>query len=266
MDKNQIIKKGCLLLASALVLAAVPEITETDAKAVTEKSAKDQEHRPLEKLGKNNETLPRDYSDDDLYGLPGLSDGEQRDYHTLQLQVTKTDIDEIRLAWNAVEGADGYELYGSRCNTKEKRYKATQITDLGAPTLTAWMCTGLKKNTYYKFAVRAYQIKNGSKTYIARSKAAHAPTGGGTSGYIQSVDVEKSKVTMAAGGSYRIRPIVDMSGLKQNFHNTLWYESSDAAVATVDENGRIKAVKKGRAVIFVYAPSGVYAMVAVVVK
>ena len=261
IDKDKMIKRGWLLFAFVLALTAMPE--PAVARTTT---AVEQEQDSYEKLGKNNETLPQDFSDDDLYGLPELADGEQKDYHTLQLQVTKTDLHEIRLSWNVVKDADGYELYGARCNAKGKRYRVTQITDLGAPTLTAWMCTGLKKNTYYKFAVRAYQIKNGRKTYLVRSRAAHAPTSGGTYGYIRQVDVKTPDVTMTAGGSYTIRPVVDRSGLRQNFHNTLRYESSDISVATVDENGRIKAVGKGRAVVYVYATNGCYAVVLVVVR
>lgn len=217
------------------------------------------------KLGKHNETLADDLAEEDILGLPALEGEEQRDFASLKLSMTKTDTDQIRLAWNSVEGADGYELYGARCNTTTKRYKVVQICELGAPTLTSWMCNNLKKNTYYKFIVRAYQNeKDGTKTYLVRSRCIHVPTTGGKYGYISSVQVANQSVSLDAGTSYRIKAQVETSAKKLVTHKRLRYESTNPKVVSVDEDGTIHALKKGKSVVYIYAPNGTYT--AVVVK
>ena len=165
-----------------------------------------QAQKPVEKNGKNNELLRDDVAEEDILGLPALEGEEQRDFATLQLYMTQTDTDQIRLAWNEVEGADGYELYGARCNTITRRYKVVQVSELGAPTLTSWMCTGLKENTSYKFIVRAYKTeRDGTRIYLVRSRCVHVPTTGGKYGYISSVEVRNQRVSMRVGESSKIK-------------------------------------------------------------
>lgn len=228
--------------------------------------AAEQTKKTLVRPGKDNETLPKKNPDAEIYGLPGLDTDEQKDYHTLQLRMTRSDQNEIRLTWNYMSDATGYELYGARCNTGSKRYKVALITDLEDPVMTSWMCLGLKADTYYKFVIRAYQKKNGVKTYIARSVCTHVPTAGEKYGTIQAVSVADAKVQMAAGGSHTIKATVGTDGRKLLRHIGMRYESANPDVVTVDENGKLHAVTKGRAKVYVYAPNGLYATVAVTVR
>lgn len=228
--------------------------------------AAEQTGKTLVRPGKDNETLPKKNPDDEIYGLPGLDTDEQKDYHTLQLRMTKSEENEIRLTWNYLSEASGYELYGARCNTGSKRYKVALITDLEDPAMTAWMCLGLKADTYYKFVIRAYQKKDGVKTYIARSVCTHVPTAGDTYGTIQAVSVPDAKIQMTVGSSHTIKATVGADERKLLRHIGMRYESTKPGVVTVDENGKLHAVKKGSAKVYVYAPNGVYATVAVTVR
>lgn len=253
-------KRMRLLFAVAFLCMCISGTAGSQVQAAQTGQAKKQ----TEKLGKNNETLPDDLAEEDVLGLPALEGEEQRDFATLQLSMTKTDTGQIRLAWNAVAGADGYELYGARCNTATKRYRVVRICELGAPTLTAWMCSNLKENTYYKFIVRAYQTgKDGTRTYLVRSRCVHIPTTGGQYGYISSVQVKNQRVSMHVGGSYQIKAQVETSGKKLVTHKKLRYESTKPKVVSVDEDGTIHALKKGKCVVYIYAPNGTYTAILV---
>lgn len=225
-----------------------------------------QTKKTLVKPGKDNETLPKKNPDDEIYGLPEPEGEEQTDYHTLQLRMTKSDQNEIRLAWNYISDATGYELYGARCNNGSKRYKVALITDLEDAAMTSWMCLGLKEDTYYKFVVRAYQKKNGIKTYLSRSVCTHIATKGETYGCIQSVNALDETVKMPVGASYKLKATVDTAGRKALRHIGMRYESANPDIVTVDESGKLHAVKKGSAKVYAYAPNGLSATVSVAVR
>ncbi|MDD7640931.1 MAG: Ig-like domain-containing protein [bacterium] len=217
-------------------------------------------------LGKKNETIPGGVVDDSMIGLPAAEEHEEVSFHTLQLHLSRSNDTSVCLGWNLVPGASGYELYGARCNTKTKKYEVIQITTLDAPSMTAWMCDNLKKNTYYKFIVRAYMMYNGEKIYIARSRSAHVSTGGGGYGFIHDVIVDKSAVTLRVGKTSVIKATMDTAGQKIRAHYDLRFESTDPEVATVNNNGKITAKKKGTCTIYVYTQNGLYTTVKVTVQ
>ena len=162
--------------------------------------------------------------------------------------------------------ADGYDLFGARCNTKTTRYELEQIASLDAPTMTSWMCENLKENTYYKFLVRAYKKVDGKKQYITRSTLIHVPTTGGRYDQIEGVSVNASEVKLSVGKTHAIKASLEVEKQKVRSHAIISYESADPAVASVDANGRIKAKKKGTCMIYVYAQNGLYTTVQVTVK
>lgn len=227
---------------------------------------KDKTQKPTQVTGTENETVPGGVVDDSVIGLPKAEENEEISYRTLQLHLSRSDDTSVRLGWNQVPGASGYELYGARCNTKTKKYEIIQITTLDSPTMTAWMCDNLKKNTYYKFIVRAYMIKDGEKVYIARSRSAHVSTGGGGYGFIRDVIVDKPKVTLGVGKTSVIKATIDTAAQKIRSHYDLRFESSDASIATVSSSGKITAKKKGTCTIYVYTQNGLYTTVKVTVK
>ena len=53
---------------------------------------------------------------------------------------------------------------------------------------------------------------------------------------------------------------------KVNDHRKIQYESSNTKVATVSSSGKIKAKKKGKAVIYAYAQNGIFKKITVNVK
>ena len=69
---------------------------------------------------------------------------------------------DISFNWNAVEGATGYELAQFDETTQEYQLKAGVVS-------TSAPLTNLEEGKVYQFAVRAYVLENGEKTYGAYS-------------------------------------------------------------------------------------------------
>ncbi len=62
------------------------------------------------------------------------------------------------VSWNAVNGADGYQVWRSTSSTGT-------FTAVGSVTTTSRKCTGLTTGTTYYFKVRAYKEVDGKKVY-----------------------------------------------------------------------------------------------------
>ncbi|MCI5933989.1 MAG: fibronectin type III domain-containing protein [Lachnospiraceae bacterium] len=226
----------------------------------------EQAEKPSQEIGTENETLSGSSDLEERESLPKADSGEITAFCLLQLQPTRTNDTEIRLGWNPFPVADGYDLFGARCNTKTTRYELEQIASLDAPTMTSWMCENLKENTYYKFLVRAYKKVDGKKQYITRSTLIHVPTTGGRYDQIEGVSVNASEVKLSVGKTHAIKASLEVEKQNVRSHAIISYESADPAVASVDANGRIKAKKKGTCMIYVYAQNGLYTTVQVTVK
>ena len=219
----------------------------------------------LQELLAENETLPRAITEEDVVFLPKAEQGEKVNFHTLRLQVTRYDDTTHCLNWKAAKDADGYEVYGARCNTKKKSYKAVQITAMG-PDITMWVCKDLKPNTYYKYIVRAYKMVDGKKVYIARSEYAHLATGGGTYGVIGALLVHPQEVSLKKNEAFQIKTFKTSGMDKTREHAALRFESTKASVAAVDEKGVITAKKAGSCTIYVFTQNGLYEKVKVTVQ
>ena len=181
---------------------------------------------------------------------------------------TKTSI---TLEWSKLDGADGYLVYGNRCNTNTKTYKYQKLA-----TITngrTWTHKNLKKGTFYKYIVKAYKIVDGKKVVTDTSVSIHVITQGSKYGIAKSVSVTKignkknvSKITLKKGKTAQITAKEIKKDKKIRHHRKLCYESCNTAVATVTPEGLIQAVGKGTCTIWVYAQNGVYVALTVTVK
>ncbi len=178
-------------------------------------------------------------------------------------QITKKNI---KLTWNQVKGADGYEVYGNRCNTRKWIYEYKLKNTIKNGNKKSYIDRKCKKGTYYKYMVRAYKIIDGKKVTIAVSKTIHVTTKGGKNGNAKSVKLNKNKVTLKAGKTWRIKAKEIKQSKPLRHHREVSYESSRPQTVSVSKKGVIKAKKKGKCTIFAYAQSGVYKKVQVTVK
>jgi hypothetical protein len=168
----------------------------------------------------------------------------------------------ITLTWKKPAKASYFVIYGTKCGKKNRYVK------IGSATSTSFTQSGLKKGTYYKFLIGAFDSDN---KLLGMSNTIHIATKGGKYGNFKSVttDAKKNKVTLdKKGKTFKLKGkgIVESKKLKVPVHRTVRYLSTNKKVATVDASGKVTAKKKGKCTIIVYAQNGAFKKVTVTVK
>jgi hypothetical protein len=195
---------------------------------------------------------------------PPKGDGDYKgsNFGLLRAQTTKLKKNSVTVKWNKVKNADGYIVYGAKCGAKSK-YKVLKVV---SGKTTSYTHKKLKKGTYYKYNIVAFKYVNGVKVTLAASKKIHATTLGGKYGVAKAVKLNKSKIKIKKGKTFKIKASEIKKDKKIKSHRAICYESSNTKIATVNSKGKIKAKKKGKCTIYVYAQNGVYKTVKVTVK
>ena len=133
-------------------------------------------------------------------------------------------------------------------------------------TGTSFTQQKLVKGTYYKYVVVAV---DGSGKVLSISKNVYAATTGGKNGNPKTVTTKAkgNKVSLKAKKSFKLSAKAT-AAKKQKIKKfrALSYESSNGAVATVSKKGVIKAVGKGKCIVYVYAQNGFSKKIKVTVK
>ena len=194
-------------------------------------------------------------------------------FRRLRARSVKQTKTSVTLQWNIIKDADGYFIYGNRCNTGTKSYKYRKLATITGGDISTWIQKDLKKGTYYKYVVKAYRLVNGKKVVTDTSISVHAVTGGGKYGNAKAVSVTQignkknvSKITLKMGKTAQIKAKEVKKDKKIERHRKLCYESSNTKVATVTPDGLIRATGKGTCTIWVYAQNGVYKALKITVK
>lgn len=177
----------------------------------------------------------------------------------LQAKATKTTKSSITVTWKKVPGAKKYVVYANKCgrSNKFKKYKTLKGTKLKQ--------TKLKKGTYYKYLILAID-KNGK--VLSTSKTIHEATvGNKKKANFTGLKVNKTKLTLKRKKAYTLKATeLKKRGTKVQRHRKPAFESSNPKVATVTSKGRVKALRKGSAKIYVYTQNGICKTVTVRVK
>ena len=194
-------------------------------------------------------------------------------FRRLRARSVKQTKTSVTLQWNIIKDADGYFIYGNRCNTGTKSYKYRKLATITGGDISTWTQKDLKKGTYYKYVVKAYRLVNGKKVVTDTSISVHAVTGGGKYGNAKAVSVTQignkknvSKITLKMGKTAQIQAKEVKKDKKIARHRKLCYESSNTKVATVTPDGLIRATGKGTCTIWVYAQNGIYKALKITVK
>lgn len=194
-------------------------------------------------------------------------------FRRLRARSVKQTKTSVTLQWNIIKDADGYFIYGNRCNTGTKSYKYRKLATITGGDISTWTQKDLKKGTYYKYVVKAYRLVNGKKVVTDTSISVHAVTGGGKYGNAKAVSVTQignkrnvSKITLKMGKTAQIKAKEVKKDKKIERHRKLCYESSNTKVATVIPDGLIRATGKGTCTIWVYAQNGIYKALKITVK
>ncbi|MBR2189005.1 MAG: M6 family metalloprotease domain-containing protein [Eubacterium sp.] len=186
-------------------------------------------------------------------------------YAGLLLQSKSQTKTSIRLNWKKIPGAAKYVIYGNRCGTAytAKKLKTTTKTAYTVKTIGG---KKLKKGTYYKFVVIAFDARN---RQLSRSVMIHIVTKGGTCANDTKVTTKAKNgaVSLKAGKKFSLSGTSRaIGGRKVSRHRGVCYESTDKKIATVSKKGVIRAKKKGTCYIYVYAQCGASKRIRVTVR
>lgn len=179
----------------------------------------------------------------------------------------------ITLQWSKVNGADGYIIYGNRCNSAGKTYSYKKLKTITNNKTITWTQKNLKKATQYKYIVKAYKLVNGKIKATNTSICVHSITKNSKYEVAKSISVISiggkkniSEITLKKGKTAKIQAKEIGTGKVIRHHRGIRYESSNTKIATVTKEGTIQAKGKGKCYVWVYAQNGVYKTIPVTVK
>lgn len=171
----------------------------------------------------------------------------------------------IDLTWAKVKGATGYDVYWSYCNGKNNFNKLANV-----PKSQKYADKNLNNKREYKYFTVAYKMSGGKKVYLGRTNTVHVAMPQASKTNVLKVTVNKTKVNLAKGKTFKITKKVKLKNPKKKALNHLTkkerFITSNAKVATVSSAGVIKAVRKGTCTVYVMSENGVCAKIKVTVK
>ena len=81
------------------------------------------------------------------------------------------------------------------------------------------------------------------------------------------INCKKTQGLLKKNKTFKLKTkTVKEAGKTIKIHRKIAYESTNTSIATVDKNGKIKALSKGSCYIYVYAQNGIFARIHVTVK
>ena len=192
-----------------------------------------------------------------------------KDVYRLKLPVFfatgKAQKNSIVVSWRKYPGAAGYDVFWCYCDGSINYKKAGTVKN-GKLSMTH---KNLKSNREYKYFVAAYKMVKGRKIYIAKSNEVHVAMKKARTTNAFSIKVNRTTVILKPGKTFRLKCQLTSENRKKKLlsHPSSYrYYTTDSKVATVSQNGVIRAKAKGSCSINILASNGVYKRVTVKVK
>ena len=192
-----------------------------------------------------------------------------KDVYRLKLPVFfaagKAQKNSIVVSWRKYPGAAGYDVFWCYCDGSINYKKAGTVKN-GKLSMTH---KNLKSNREYKYFVAAYKMVKGRKIYIAKSNEVHVAMKKARTTNAFSIKVNRTTVILKPGKTFRLKCQLTSENRKKKLlsHPSSYrYYTTDSKVATVSQNGVIRAKAKGSCSIYILASNGVYKRVTVKVK
>ena len=171
----------------------------------------------------------------------------------------------IVVSWKKYTGAAGYDVFWCYCNGSINYKKAGTVKN-GKLSMTH---KNLKSNREYKYFVAAYKMVKGRKIYIAKSNEVHVAMKKARTTNAFSIKVNRTTVILKPGKTFRLKCQLTSENRKKKLlsHPSSYrYYTTNSKIATVSQNGVIRAKAKGSCSIYILACNGVYKRVTVKVK
>ena len=192
-----------------------------------------------------------------------------KDVYRLRLPVFfaagKAQKNSIVVSWRKYPGAAGYDVFWCYCDGSINYKKAGTVKN-GKLSMTH---KNLKSNREYKYFVAAYKMVKGRKIYIAKSNEVHVAMKKARTTNAFSIKVNRTTVILKPGKTFRLKCQLTSENRKKKLlsHPSFYrYYTTNSKIATVSQNGVIRAKAKGSCSIYILASNGVYKRVTVKVK
>ena len=192
-----------------------------------------------------------------------------KDVYRLKLPIFfatgKAQKNSIVVSWRKYPGAVGYDVFWCYCNGSINYKKAGTVKN-GKLSMTH---KNLKSNREYKYFVAAYKMVKGRKIYIAKSNEVHVAMKKARTTNAFSIKVNRTTVILKPGKTFRLKCQLTSENRKKKLlsHPSSYrYYTTNSKIATVSQNGVIRAKAKGSCSIYILASNGVYKRVTVKVK
>mgnify|MGYP001413623367 CR=1 FL=1 len=177
----------------------------------------------------------------------------------------KAQKNSIVVSWRKYPGAAGYDVFWRYCDGSIN-YKKTGTVKNGKLSMTH---KNLRSNREYKYFVAAYKMVKGRKIYIAKSNEMHVAMKQARTTNAVSIKVNRTTVILKPGKTFRLKCQLTGENRKKKLlsHSSPYrYYTTNSKIATVSQNGVIRAKAKGSCSIYILASNGVYKRVTVKVK
>ncbi|MBR6391970.1 MAG: Ig-like domain-containing protein, partial [Eubacterium sp.] len=184
---------------------------------------------------------------------------------------TSTDSS-IIVKWGKVNGAKRYVIYAAYCD-KNHKYKYKKIKTVSGKVTKYEIKKLYGKKLNPKRNVKVYIVaqkkKNGKWKKIFKTPTFHIAGAQSKCSNVKKITVKKAKFSLKKGKTAKIKAklvLVDRNKKAVNHVRKLRYKSTNTAVVKVTKSGKIKAVGKGTATVFVYSNNGTAKAIKVTVK
>lgn len=177
----------------------------------------------------------------------------------------KAQKNSIVVSWRKYPGAAGYDVFWRYCDGSINYKKAGTVKN-GKLSMTH---KNLRSNREYKYFVVAYKMVKGRKIYIAKSNEMHVAMKQARTTNAVSIKVNRTTVILKPGKTFRLKCQLTGENRKKKLlsHSSPYrYYTTNSKIATVSQNGVIRAKAKGSCSIYILASNGVYKRVTVKVK
>ena len=184
----------------------------------------------------------------------------------------KVNGNSLAVAWNKLQGADGYDIYAAPCSNSFKGVTVSVGKNKASAVIRKINSMKINGKKAYKVKVKAYRMSNGKKQYIGTSAVMHVVGSlNKKNTNAKNISLKKKTYTIKKGKSIQIHAAAIKADrkkilLSKGHGAKLSYVSSDEKIASVTSTGRIKAKKRGKCIIYVRALNGISKKIKVTVN